>query len=63
MALIKLKRGFDINLKGKITDDNVVDSRASDTYAVVPDDFTGIIPRMEKKEGEKVAAGEPLYHD
>jgi Na+-transporting NADH:ubiquinone oxidoreductase subunit A len=61
--LIKLKRGFDINLKGKITDDNVVDSRASDTYAVVPDDFTGIIPRMEKKEGEKVAAGEPLYHD
>ena len=63
MALIKLRKGFDINLKGKITSEDVIDAPLSDTYAVVPDDFTGIIPRMEKKEGEKVAAGEPIYHD
>ena len=63
MALIKLRKGFDLNLKGKITSEVVVNALASDTFAVVPDDFTGIIPRMEKKEGEKVIAGEPLYHD
>jgi len=63
MALIKFKKGFDLNLKGKIAIDDKVDATASDSYAVVPDDFTGIIPRMEKKEGETVAAGEPLYHD
>lgn len=32
-------------------------------YAVVPDDFTGIIPRLEVKEGDKVLAGDALYHD
>ncbi len=63
MALIKLRKGFDLNLKGKITNNEVISAPASETYAVVPDDFTGVIPRMEKKEGEKVAAGEPLYHD
>ena len=63
MALIKLRKGFDINLKGKITCDDMADASPSNTFAVVPDDFTGIIPRMEKKEGETVAAGEALYHD
>ncbi len=63
MALIKLRKGFNINLKGKITGEELIDAHVSDSYAVAPDDFTGIIPRMEKKEGEKVAAGEPLYHD
>ncbi|MBO4722856.1 MAG: Na(+)-translocating NADH-quinone reductase subunit A [Muribaculaceae bacterium] len=63
MALIKLRKGFDINLKGKITGEELIEAHVSDSYAIAPDDFTGIIPRMEKKEGEKVAAGEPLYHD
>ena len=63
MALIKTKKGFNLNLKGKITCDDIVDASPSSTYAVVPDDFTGITPRMEKKEGETVAAGETLYHD
>lgn len=63
MALLKIKRGFDLNLKGKITHDEVTMAQMSQTYAVVPDDFTGIIPRMEKKEGDTVATGEALYHD
>lgn len=63
MALIKTKRGFDLNLKGKITQETVATSNKSDSFAIVPDDFTGIIPRMEKKEGETVMAGEALFHD
>lgn len=63
MALIKIKRGFDLNLKGKITQEEVTMAHLSQDYAVVPDDFTGIIPRMEKKEGDTVAAGEAIYHD
>ena len=63
MALIKLRKGFDLNLKGKITQDEVLESQQSENYAIVPDDFTGIIPRMEKKEGDTVLAGEALYHD
>ena len=63
MALIKIKRGFDLNLKGKITQETVATGNKCDSFAIVPDDFTGIIPRMEKKEGETVMAGEALFHD
>ncbi len=63
MATVRLKKGFDIRLLGGISDNAVGDTTAPQSVAVVPDDFHGIIPRMEKKEGEHVAAGEPIYHD
>ena len=63
MASVRLKRGFDIQLLGGITSIDIANADAPKSVAVVPDDFHGIIPRMEKKEGEHVAAGEPLYHD
>ena len=63
MATVRLKKGLDIHLLGDVSDINPVVAAAPQTVAVVPDDFHGIIPRMEKKEGEHVAAGEPLYHD
>ncbi|MBR2146484.1 MAG: NADH:ubiquinone reductase (Na(+)-transporting) subunit A, partial [Muribaculaceae bacterium] len=63
MALIKLKQGFDLNLKGKITQEIVSEPTQSETFAIIPDDFTGVIPRMEKKPGEHVVAGEVIYHD
>lgn len=63
MATVRLKKGFDIHLVGAIADKNITLSSAPQSVAIVPDDFHGVIPRMEKKEGEHVAAGEPLYHD
>ncbi len=63
MATVKLKKGFDIQLLGAITDSGITAGERPLSVAVVPDDFHGIIPRMEKKEGERVASGEPLYHD
>jgi len=63
MATVRLKKGFDIHLLGDITDKAVGKTPVPTTVAVTPDDFHGIIPRMEKKEGDHVAAGEPLYHD
>ena len=63
MSTVRLKKGFDIHLLGAIDGQEVAFSAPAKSVAVVPDDFHGIIPRMEKKEGEHVAAGEPLYHD
>ena len=63
MATVRLKKGFDIHLLGAINDNTPVDASSPVSVAVVPDDFHGIIPRMEKKEGDHVTAGEPLYHD
>ncbi len=33
------------------------------TVAIVPDDFTGITPRMDVHAGDTVQAGQVLYHD
>ncbi len=63
MAIVRLKKGFDIQLLGAIGSNGIVAASSPQSVAIVPDDFHGIIPRMEKKEGEHVAAGEPLYHD
>ena len=63
MSTVRLKKGFDINLVGAISGSDIAFAAPAQSVAVVPDDFHGIIPRMEKKEGEHVAAGEPLYHD
>ena len=63
MAIVRLKKGFDIQLLGAIGNTSIAAADNPKSVAVVPDDFHGIIPRMEKKEGEHVAAGEPLYHD
>jgi Na+-transporting NADH:ubiquinone oxidoreductase subunit A len=63
MATIKLKKGFCLKLKGKITDSAEIPASASTSFAIIPDDFTGIVPRLDKKEGDTVMAGEAVYHD
>ncbi len=63
MANIKLKKGFDLILKGQLTSDAITPANASPTYAIVPDDFQGIVPRMDVKEGQSVQAGATIYHD
>ncbi len=64
MESIKLRKGYDLKLKGGLTSPEVKGFAAlSEDYAVVPDDFTGVVPRMDLKAGEPVKAGEPLYHD
>ena len=62
MAIVRLKKGFDIHLLGSIQGDEIAFSSPARSVAVVPDDFHGIIPRMEKKEGEHVIAGEPYVY-
>lgn len=63
MSFIKLKRGYDLNLSGKAPSGAIMPVRSSELYAIVPDDFVGVVPRLEKKAGERVVAGEALYHD
>jgi len=63
MATIRLKKGYDLNLKGRIVDPAIASSVNSALYAIVPDDFVGLVPRMDKREGDHVSAGEALFHD
>lgn len=60
--VIKLRKGLNINLKGKAAAE-VVDVKAPGFYALVPDDFTGVTPKVVVKEQEYVMAGGPLFID
>lgn len=60
--VIKIKKGLDINLKGKASD-VLLNGGKSDSYAIVPDYYNGIVPKVVVKVGEKVKAGSVLMTD
>lgn len=60
--VIKIKKGLDINLKGK-AGEVMLSGGKSDTYAIVPDSFKGITPKVTAKVGDKVKAGSVLMTD
>lgn len=60
--VIKLRKGLDINLKGKAAE-QVVAVKEPGFYSLVPDDFTGVTPKVVVKEQEYVMAGGPLFID
>lgn len=59
---IKVKKGLDIQLAGGIANGTSTSECRCATVAIVPDDFTGLVPKMELKEGETVKAGQPIFH-
>ena len=60
--VIKLRKGLDINLKGKAAKETAsVDCPGE--YALCPDDFTGLKPKVVVKEGDAVKAGDALFVD
>ncbi len=59
---IKVKKGLDIQLAGGIANGTSPSECRCATVAIVPDDFTGLVPKMELKEGETVKAGQPIFH-
>ncbi len=60
--VIKLKKGLDINLTGK-AELSVSDVAKSEYFALVPDDFHAVVPKVAVKVGDKVEAGTPLMFD
>ena len=60
--MIKIKKGLDINLKGKASD-VLLSGKNSDSYAIVPDYYNGIVPKVVAKVGDKVKAGSVLMID
>lgn len=60
--VIKLRKGLNVNLKGRATEDKVAPS-LTDDFALVPDDFSGVVPKVTVREGDHVLAGETLFVD
>ena len=58
--VIKLCKGLDINLQGK-AEEKKIQLKSNGQYALVPDDFEGVTPKVVVKEGDKVKAGDALF--
>ena len=58
---IRIKKGLDIKLIGE-SEKVTTTLPVSSSYAIKPDDFHGIIPKLISKEGAEVAAGDPLFY-
>ena len=59
---IKLKQGLDIPVEG-VPSAQILKSIVSETVAVKPTDFKGLIPKLAVKEGDAVKAGTVLFVD
>lgn len=60
--VIKTKKGLDINLVGKAPEMEI-SAGAVHSFGVVPDHFSGIIPRLAVQVGDRVLAGDAVvYH-
>ncbi len=58
---IRIKKGLDIKLVGE-AEKTTTNVSLSSVYAVKPEDFHGITPKLIAKEGTAVKAGEALFH-
>lgn len=59
---IKVKKGVDIKLVGS-AERKVSAAPQTNIYAMKPDDFAGLTPKLTVKEGEAVKAGSTLFYD
>ena len=60
--VIKLRKGLDINLRGR-ADKGTVEPVKSADCALVPESFGGVVPKVVVREGDSVRAGNALFVD
>ncbi len=61
---LRIRKGLQLNIKGAIpAGARICDAPAAGVYAVIPDDFTGFVPKVAVKEGDEVAAGAAVLFD
>ncbi|MFA6806493.1 MAG: NADH:ubiquinone reductase (Na(+)-transporting) subunit A, partial [Bacteroidales bacterium] len=58
--IITVKKGFDIKIIGE-AENNILYPKV-DSYAIKPQDYIGVIPKMMVKEGDRVKAGSPIFY-
>ena len=58
---IRIKKGLDIKLVGE-AEQKTTDISTNGVYAIKPEDFHGIIPKLIAKEGTEIKAGEALFY-
>ena len=57
---ITIRKGLDINMKGK-AEKALVEGSKSKLFSIQPPNFTGLTPKLVVKVGDKVKAGSPIF--
>ncbi len=60
--VIHLKKGLDINLQGA-AEKVLIAAPLAQEYALTPDDYIGVVPKLLVKVDDTVKAGTPLFFD
>ena len=55
-----LHNGLDLHLQGR-AEEKLIQLKSNGKFALVPDDFEGVTPKVVVKEGDKVKAGDALF--
>lgn len=63
LNIITINKGLNLNLIGEASGEVLNQAGHSGRFAIFPDDYEGLTPKMLKKEGDLVAAGEPVFFD
>ena len=58
--VIRLRKGLDIHLQGK-AEETKMNLKSNGHFALVPDDFEGVTPKVMVREGDVVKAGDALF--
>ena len=58
--VIKLRKGLDIQLQGR-AEEKTIQLKSNGKYALAPDDFEGVTPKVVVREGDHVKAGDALF--
>ena len=58
---ISIKKGANINLRGE-AEKFLTEAKPPKTFALKPDNFFALAPRLLVKEGDLVAKGAPIFH-
>lgn len=62
-SVISVKKGLSLNLKGKAPEEHLGEAHCGSTYAVVPGDYVGLVPKLSVQVGDTVEVGSPImYH-
>ena len=56
----KLHKGLDIKLQGQ-AEETKLNLKSNGRYALMPDDFEGVVPKVLVREGDSVKAGDALF--
>lgn len=59
---IRIRKGLNINIKGQAKE-QVTETTLPTKFAIKPEDFPGLIPKLVAKEGDSVKVGSTLFFD